>query len=95
MKEYNKMKSSKKRYQVNTTEAIEFWNKMFSRMEILLKLIDVCKPNRDIDDPEYRWVEDRIKYWKTTDRILDKNEMLTANLYWKKYGGPHNVVKNG
>tara|TARA_B100001564_G_scaffold216950_1_gene182751 strand:- start:33 stop:401 length:369 start_codon:yes stop_codon:yes gene_type:complete len=94
MKEYNKMKSSKKRYQVNTTEAIEFWNKMFSRMEILLKLIDVCKPNRDIDDPEYRWVEDRIKYWKSTDRILDKNEMLTANLYWKKFNGPHNVVSD-
>ena len=57
------MKPSKKRYQVNTTEAIEFWNKMFSRMEILLKLIDACKPNRSIDDSEYRWVEDRIEYW--------------------------------
>ena len=89
------MKSSEKRYQVNTPEAIEFWNKMFSRMEILLKLIDACKPNRSIDDLEYRWVEDRIKYWKSTDRMLTKNEMLTANLYWKKFGGPHNVVRNG
>ena len=73
----------------------EFWNKMFSRMEILLRLIDACKPNRSIDDPEYKWVEDRIDYWKTTDRMLTKNEMLTANLYWKKYGGPYNVRKNG
>ena len=89
------MKPSKKRYQVNTPEAIEFWNRMFSRMGLLLKLMDACKPNRSIDDPEYRWVEDRIDYWKTTDRMLTKNEMLTANLYWKKYGGPHNVVKNG
>ena len=89
------MKSSKKRYQVNTPEAIEFWNKIFKKMGILLKLIDACKPNRSIDDAEYRWVEDRIEYWDTNDRILEKNEMLTANLYWKKFGGPHNVVKNG
>ena len=95
MREYNKMKSSKKRYQVNTTEAIEFWNKMFSRMGVLLKLMETIKGNYDIDDPEIRWVVDRIEYWQTNDRILDKNEMLTANLYWKKYGGPHNVVKNG
>ena len=89
------MKPSKKRYQVNTNEAIEFWNRMFSRMGLLLKLMDACKPNRSIDDPEYRWVEDRIEYWQTTDRMLTKNEMLTANTYWKKYGGPHNVVRNG
>ena len=89
------MKDSEKKYQVNTSEAIEFWDRMFSRMKLLLKLIDACKPNRSIDDPEYRWVEDRIDYWKTTDRMLTKNEMLTANLYWKKFGGPHNVVKNG
>ena len=87
------MKSSEKRYQVNTPEAIEFWNRMFSRMEILLKLMDACKPNRSIDDPEYKWVEDRIDYWQTDDRMLTKNEMLTANLYWKRYGGPHNVVR--
>ena len=95
LEELKKMKSSEKRYQVNTPEAIEFWNRMFSRMEVLLKLIDACKPNRSIDDPEYRWVEDRIDYWKTTDRMLTKNEMLTANLYWQTYGGPHNVVRNG
>ena len=89
------MKSSEKKYQVNTPEAIEFWNKIFSKMKTLLKLMDVCKSNRSIDDPEYKWVEDRIDYWKTTDRMLTKNEMLTANLYWKKFGGPHNVVKNG
>ena len=78
-----------------SNKAIEFWNRMFSRMEILLKLMDACKPNRSIDDPEYKWVEDRIDYWQTDDRMLTKNEMLTANLYWKRYGGPHNVVRNG
>ena len=81
------MKSSKKRYQVNTTEAIEFWNRMFSRMEVLLKLIDACKPNRDIDDAEYRWVEDRIEYYEKENRLLTHQEMKQANLYWKKYSG--------
>ena len=89
------MKDSEKKFNVNTSEAIEFWDRMFSRMKLLLKLIDACKPNRSIDDPEYRWVEDRIEYWGTTDRILTKNEMRRANLYWKRYGGPHNVVRNG
>ena len=88
------MKPSENREKMDN-KTIEFWNKMFSRMGILLKLIDACKPNRSIDDSEYRWVEDRIEYWQTDDRILTKNEMLTANLYWKTYGGPHNVVRNG
>ena len=89
------MKSSEKKFNVNTSEAIEFWNGMFRKMDLLLKLMDVCKPNRSIDDPEYRWVEDRIEYWDTTDRMLTKQEMKIANLYWKKFGGPHNVVRNG
>ena len=95
LKELKQMKSSEKRYQVNTTEAIEFWNRMFSRMGILLKLIDACKPNRSIDDTDYRWVEDRIEYWQTTDRMLTKDEMRVSNNLWNKYGGPHNVVRNG
>ena len=74
-------------------KTIEFWNSVFRKMDLLLKLMDVCKPNRGIDDSEVRWVEDRIEYWDTNDRILEKNEMLTANLYWKKFGGPHNVRK--
>ena len=88
------MKSSEKKYQVNTPEAIEFWNKMFSRMKTLLRLMETIKGNYDIDDPEIRWVQDRIEGWDTTDRILSKNEMLTANTYWKKFGGPHNVKRS-
>ena len=88
------MKNSEKKYNVNTPEAIEFWNKMFSRMKTLLRLMEIIKGNYDIDDPEIRWVQDRIEGWDTTDRILSKNEMLTANLYWKKFGGPHNVKRS-
>ena len=78
-----------------SNKAIEFWSDIFGKMGILLDLILACKGDYDIDDPEIRWVDDRIKYWQTNDRILTKNEMLTANLYWKTYGGSHNVVRNG
>ncbi len=39
----------------------------------------------DIDNQEYRWVDDRIKYYEKDDRLLTKQEMSIANLYWKKY----------
>ena len=76
-------------------KTLEFWSDVYDKMGILLDLMLACKGDYDIDDPEIRWVDDRIKYWQTNDRILEKNEMLTANTYWKKYGGPHNVVRNG
>ena len=78
-----------------SNDTIEFWNRMFSRMGILLKLIDACKPNRSIDDTDYRWVEDRIEYWNKDERLLTKKEMLIANDLWIQYNGPINVVRNG
>ena len=39
----------------------------------------------DIDNMEYRWVDDRIKHYEKNDRLLNKQEMSIANLYWKKY----------
>ena len=75
-----------------SNKAIAFWSDVYDRMGILLDLMMECKGDYDIDDPEIRWVDDRIKYWQTDDRILTRNEMLTANLYWKTYGGPHNVI---
>ncbi len=39
----------------------------------------------DIDNQEYRWIDDRIKYYEKKNRLLNKQEMKIANLYWKKY----------
>jgi hypothetical protein len=39
----------------------------------------------DIDNMEYRWVDDRIKHYEKKNRLLTKQEMSIANLYWKKY----------
>ena len=94
LEEYNKMKPSENRNKMDN-KTIEFWSNMFGKLGVLVDLMLECKGDYDIDDPEIRWVTDRIEYWQTDDRILTKNEMLTANLYWEKYGGSHNVVRNG
>ena len=65
----------------------EFWNKMFAKMNTLLVAMESAKgPGMSIDDLEYRWVSDRIEYWNSEERLLTKDEMDIANVYWKKYG---------
>tara|TARA_Y100001973_G_C5141282_1_gene303061 strand:+ start:205 stop:447 length:243 start_codon:yes stop_codon:yes gene_type:complete len=61
----------------------KFWNGIFAKMNQLLVKIEATNPS--IDDQELRWVSDRIEYWNSEERILDKQEMQIANLYWKKY----------
>tara|TARA_Y100000593_G_C4101250_1_gene233353 strand:- start:285 stop:533 length:249 start_codon:yes stop_codon:yes gene_type:complete len=65
---------------------LEFWNKMFAKMNTLLVAMESAKGNYDIDDPEIRWVSDRIEYWNSEERILTPQEMSQANHYWSKYG---------
>jgi len=62
-----------------------FWDSMFAKMNTLLVAMETAKGNYDIDDPEIRWVSDRVEYWNSEERILSKDEMKIANLYWKKY----------
>ena len=61
----------------------EFWNKIFAKMNQLLIKIEATNPS--IDDVELRWVSDRIEYWNSDERILSKDEMAAANVFWKKY----------
>ena len=53
----------------------------------LLQLIESTNPS--IDDPELRWVEHQIeKFDEGTPyygKPITKNDLLQANLYWKKY----------
>ena len=74
---------------------LEFWNKIFGKMNVLLELMLELKGDYDIDDPEIRWVEDRINYWNAPDRrLLTKGEMDTANNLWIQYNGPTNIVRS-
>ena len=66
---------------------LEFWNKIFGKMGLLLDAIMKAKGEEMyIDDTEYRWVDDRIEKFNSDDRILTKDEMLVSNNLWNVYG---------
>jgi predicted DNA-binding WGR domain protein len=60
-----------------------FWDNVFGKLQMLQDKIEATNPS--IDDPELRWVSDRIEYWISEERILSKGEMVHANQYWRKY----------
>ena len=63
------------------------WDMIFGKLKKLGTAIEMFKgPEMNIDDLEYRWVQDRIEYYESEERLLTKEEMQIANLYWKKYG---------
>ena len=64
----------------------KFWDIVFGKLKKLGTAIEMYYGgDMDIDNQEYRWVDDRIKYYEKDDRLLTKQEMSIANLYWKKY----------
>tara|TARA_R100000152_G_C6677352_1_gene112117 strand:+ start:368 stop:589 length:222 start_codon:yes stop_codon:yes gene_type:complete len=62
---------------------LDFWNKVFAKMNRLLVLIENTNPS--IDDLNLRFVSDRIEYWNSEERILSKEEMLRANKLYLQY----------
>tara|TARA_E500000331_G_C17001089_1_gene602054 strand:- start:273 stop:533 length:261 start_codon:yes stop_codon:yes gene_type:complete len=62
-----------------------FWEKIFTKMKLLRMTMEKAKGNYNIDDPEIRWVSDRIEYWDSEERVLTPQEMSQANHYWDKY----------
>ena len=65
----------------------KFWDIVFGKLKKLGTAIEMYYGgDMDIDNQEYRWVDDRIKYYEKDNRLLSKQEMQIANLYWKKYG---------
>ena len=64
----------------------KFWDMVFGKLKKLGTAIEhYYGGDMDIDNQEYRWIDDRIKYYEKNDRLLTKQEMSIANLYWKKY----------
>ena len=63
-----------------------FWGKVIMKLKKLGTAIEMYYGTEmDIDNQEYRWVDDRIQYLERDGRKLTKQEMKIANLYWKKY----------
>jgi hypothetical protein len=64
----------------------KFWDMVFGKLKKLGTAIEMYYGgDMDIDNMEYRWVDDRIKHYEKKNRLLTKQEMSIANLYWKKY----------
>jgi len=65
----------------------EKWDIIFGKLKKLGTAIEMYYgPSMDIDNVEYRWVNDRIEYYEKDGRLLTKEEMGIANFYWNKYG---------
>ena len=63
------------------------WDMIFGKLKKLGTAIEMYYgSSMSIDNVEYRWVNDRIEYYEKEGRLLTKEEMKTANFYWKKYG---------
>ena len=64
-----------------------FWGGVLMKLKKLGTAIEMKKGvEMDIDDPHYRWVDDRINYLQSEGRKLTKKEMEAANNLWEMYG---------
>ena len=62
------------------------WDIIFGKLKKLGTAIEMYYGEKmNIDEPDYRWVQDRIEYWNAEERLLSSHEMEQANHYWKKY----------
>ena len=82
-----KKKPAKKRLKDVLGKDNSFWDRVFGKMKRLGTAIEMFHgSDMNIDDLDYRWVNDRIEYFDNDKRLLTKDEMQTANELWKKYG---------
>lgn len=62
------------------------WDVIFGKLKKLGTAIEMKKgDSMNIDDPDYRWVNDRIEYYEADDRLLTADEMSVANNMWREY----------
>ena len=62
------------------------WDIIFGKLKKLGTAIEMYYGDKmNIDEPDYRWVNDRIEYYERDDRLLTPEEMSTANQMWREY----------
>ena len=62
------------------------WDMIFGKLKKLGTAIEMYYGEKmNIDDFDYRWVNDRIEYYRDDGRLLNKEEMSRANSLWNKY----------
>ena len=63
------------------------WDVIFGKLKKLGTAIEMYYgSSMDIDNLDYRWVNDRIEYYEGEERLLTKDEMIQANELWGIYG---------
>ena len=86
------MKGTRLKDVLDDKPTFQKWREIFGKMRKLGTAIEMSKgPGMSIDDTEYRWVNDRIEYYESEERLLTKDEMQTANEMWKKYHPTKNI----
>ena len=65
----------------------EKWDIIFGKLKKLGTAIEMYHgPSMNIDNADYRWVQDRIEYYEKDGRLLTEQEMKLANTLWKQFG---------
>ena len=69
-----------------------FWGGVMMKLKKLGTAIEMYYGEKmNIDNFDYRWVDDRIKHFDKRKRLLTKEEMTIANNLWKKYHPSKNI----
>ena len=80
------MKGTRLKDVLDDKPTFQKWRGIFGKMRKLGTAIEMFYgSDMNIDDLDYRWVNDRIEYYESEERLLTKDEMQTANELWKKY----------
>ena len=80
------MKPSKKKTAKRKFDKAK-WDMIFGKLKKLGTAIEMYYgSSMDIDNVDYRWVDDRIEYYESGERLLTKDEMIQANELWGIYG---------
>ena len=87
MKPTKKKPAKRKTTGVDRFRGDTFWGKVLMKLKKLGTAIEMKKGvEMDIDDPHYRWVDDRIRFMERDDLELTKKDMKQANELWRLYG---------
>ena len=81
------MKGTRLKDVLDDKPTFQKWREIFGKMRKLGTAIEMFHgSDMNIDDLDYRWVDDRIKHFDKNKRLLTKREMEHANELWNKYG---------
>ena len=87
MKPTKKKPAKRKTTGVYRFRGDSFWGGVLMKLKKLGTAIEMAKgPEMNIDDHDYRWVDDRINYLQSEGRKLTADEMRVANNLWGIYG---------